>query len=411
MSGKGSIITAIDVGTRKVCAIIARWNGAEDFAILGVGVSKSEGMKKGLVVDMDKVTHAVEQAVSEAEKMAETGVGSAFIGVTGGNVASISATGITVVQEAARGVSREDIRRSIETSKVVMLPPEKEILDVIVQDFIVDGQSGIRDPLGMAGSRLEARVQIITAVSSFLQNLARCVSRLDIRIDGLILEPLASGMSVLSNDEKQIGTLLLDIGGGTTDIAVFRGGSLSLARVLPVGGDNIDYDISVGLSTSVTEAERIKKEFGRAYFSGVDESTPIEIQPVGQSGMIQVPKGLLCEVIQPRVTEMLQLVEREIVEGAPDDTIPGGIVLTGGGALLDGMAEMAGRLFDTRVRVGAPRYTGRCSELVSSPVYATAVGLLHCAVDRMRASWRVEAPRGGGLTRWMKDLVGFFREL
>lgn len=411
MPGRGSIITAIDVGTRKVCTVIARWSGSDEFAIIGVGISRSEGMRKGLVVDLDAVTSSVERSVTKAERMAEVGVDSAFVGVTGSNIASTGTTGMAIVQEPRRGISRDDISRSIEASKIVMLPPEKEVLDVIVQEFIVDGHGGIADPLGMSGTRLETRVQLVTAASSFLQNIARCITRLDIKLNGLILEPFASGEAVLSDDEKQIGTLLLDIGGGTTDIAVFRNGSLSMARILPVGGDNIDYDVAVGLSTSVQEAERIKIECGRAYLSGTDESVPIEIQPVGKEEKIQVPKGLLCEVIQPRVTEMLNLVVREVEEADPGEAVPGGVVLTGGGALLEGMSEMVGRVFDAHVRVGTPRYGGRCSELVSSPIFATGVGLLRCAVGHMQSAWRNGASQERGLRRWVKDFVGFFREI
>lgn len=404
---RARVITALDIGTTKVCALIANVKNGGSVEIIGIGVSQNEGMKKGLVTDLEKVELSIYQAVSGAERMAGTGVDTAFIGVSGSHIASNSAHGVSMVQDPRRGITAEDAARCIDAARVILLPPDKEVVDIVVQEFLVDGQGGITDPIGMAGSRLEARVQIITGASSFLQNLIRCVLKHDISVAGLILEPMASGEAVLSEDEKQIGVVLLDIGGGTMDMAVFYGGALCRARILPLGGNHIDNDIAVGLSTSLREAERVKIEHGRAYLSGVDESVPIEILPIGREKKVQIPKGLLCEIIQPRVTEMVRLVRMELDESEVTAIVPGGIVLTGGGALLEGFAEMASRMLDMHVRVGHPRYAGTHREMVSSPAFATGVGMLQCAVRRMWTGWYGETPHKGGLQQIMKNLLGF----
>ncbi|MEW6200431.1 MAG: cell division protein FtsA [bacterium] len=399
------VITALDIGTTKVCAMIAEAGGGS-LDIIGVGVSHNEGMKKGLVVDLEKVEQAVYRAVSDAERMSGTGVDKVYIGVSGSHIGSNSAHGMAIVQDQRRGITEEDVTRCVESARVLLLPPDKEIVDIVVQEFLVDGHGGVCDPIGMAGSRLEARVQIITGASSFLQNIIRCVLKLDITVAGLLLEPLASGEAVLSEDEKQIGVVLLDIGGGTMDMAVFRDGSLCRARILPVGGNHIDNDVAVGLSTSLREAERLKIEHGRAFLSGVDESVPIDIQPIGQEKRVQRPKGLLCEIIQARVMEMVRLVFRELEESEATAIVPGGVVITGGGALLEGFAEIASRLLDMHVRVGHPRYAGAHREMVTSPIFATAVGMLQYAERRVQSGWVEEMPRRGGLQRFVKNIAG-----
>lgn len=407
--GRTRIINAIDVGTSKVCTIIARVDDQNEIDILGMGVSGCDGMKKGLVVDLDSVTRSIYRSVNEAEKMAECVVDSAYVGLSGAHVTSASGHGVTNVFDP-HAITYEDTRRAMEATRYLMLPPDREIVDIIGQEYVVDGHDGVRDPAGMSGARLDVHVQIITGASASIQNLVKCVTRLDIAVKGLIPAPLASAEAALNDDEKEIGVVALDIGAGTTDMAMYKKGSLAMARVFPVGGGHIDNDIAIGLSTSTAEAERVKIRHGRAFPDGLDDGRPVEMKLVGREGVSQVPGGLLCEIIYPRVTELFELALRELERESPIVAIPAGVVITGGTAALQGIVTVAEKVLNTHIRLGAPRGVRSQQEKIAAPIYSTAVGLVRCAASKYSPEAEQEG-KGAPIMKMAQAATQMFRGL
>lgn len=374
-----NVISVIDAGTSKVCALIASVDEQLEIDILGMGESECEGMRKGVVTDLESVNKSVYRAVSAAEKMADHPIESAFVGISGAHLTSTPGHGVISVADP-HGITADDMRRALEATRIHDLPHDREVIDIFQQEYAVDGHGGVRDPAGMSGARLDVRVQVVSGASAPIHNLVKCVCKLDITVAGLIPSALASGMAALNDDERDIGVVVIDIGGGVTDIAVFQHGMLRRACVLPVGGDHVDNDLAVGLSTSVAEARRVKLKYGNAWFENEDEGEPVEIRLVGREDTSQVPRGLLCEIIHPRVRELFEIVRKDLEDNEDSlVAIPGGVALCGGAALMPGVAQVAEKVLNTHIRMAAPRGVRANCDRVAGPGYATVVGLARCA--------------------------------
>lgn len=408
--GKTRILSVIDVGTSKVAALIAGVNEDGSLGLIGVGVSPSEGMKKGVVTDIDKVAQSVYQAVNAAEKMANHVVVSAIVGISGNHVAISASRGMTKVNNPERGITREDMRRAVEVSRYLQTPADKQIIDIIEQEYTVDGQGGILDPERMAGNRLEVDVQIVTGTTAFVQNLIRCITKLNIEPEMLVLAPLTSGEAVLNEDEKEIGTVLIDFGAGTTGVAVFKNKMLKKSRIFPVGSRHIDSDIAIRLSVSLREAERLKLEYGMAYVDARVGSDPVEVELVGGEKKTQIPRGMLCETIYERVRETVKMVAHDLETDLPMSVTPANVVITGGGAKLEGLPQLVEQILGMNVRVGRPIYEGDHAGEIADPSFAAALGLLRYAA-RTVPLYSIPEHGGGAPGHWLRMAAHFFRGL
>ncbi len=380
---KDDLIVGLDIGTTKICAVVAERteNGVD---IVGIGTHPSKGLRKGVVVDIDATVESIKHAVEEAELMADCEITSVYAGVAGGHIRAFNSHGVVAVKD--REVREGDVKRVIDAAKAVAIPMDREVIHVIPQEFIVDDQDGIREPLGMSGVRLEAQIHIVTAAVTSAQNIVKCCNKAGLNVVDIVLEPLASAQAVLESDERDLGVAMIDIGGGTTDVAVFADGSIKMTAVIGIGGYHLSNDIAVGLRTPFDEAERIKKKFGVAsarYLSGDDV---ISVPSVGGRRPREVSRKILCEVIEPRVEEILSLAHQEIERSGLADRIPSGVVLTGGASALAGMHELAEEVFEAPVRQGTPGHVGGLLDVVRSPMYATGVGLVLFGVNQQHAS-------------------------
>ncbi len=371
---KGEIVVGLDIGTTKICTIIGEIDG-DRMEIIGVGIAPSHGLKKGVVVNIDSTIKSVENAVSEAELMAGVEVSSVYAGIAGSHIKGINSHGVIAISRG-REVTSADVERVIDAAKAVSIPLDREIIHVLPQQFIIDGQDGIKEPIGMSGTRLEVELHIVTGAVTSAQNIVKCVNRSGFEVDDLVLEPLASSYAVLTEDEKDLGVVLVDIGGGTTDIGIFIDGSIWHTSVLSIGGDNVTKDISVGLRAPVVDAEKIKIRYGCATPSLVKDDEMIEIPSVGERRPRTLPRQVLSEIIEPRMEEIFSLINQEIRLTGYENMIASGIVLTGGASMLNGSAELAEKIFDLPVRIGVPKGVAGLSDVISSPVYATGVGLV-----------------------------------
>lgn len=368
-------IVGLDIGTTKVCAVIAETSDEGDLEIVGVGLAPSGGQRRGVVVEIDATVEAIKAAIEEAELMAGVSVDRAWVGVTGSHVRGFNSRGSINLDSRVREVSEEDIRSVIDAASDLGLPADKEIIHLLPQQFLVDGQENILDPLGMSASRLEVNVHLVVASVSAVQNLVNCANRGGIEVRAVVLEGLASNEAVLSTDERELGVALVDIGGGTTDLVCFQGGTVCHAAVFPIGGESFTNDISVVLRTPLAQAEEVKTRHGAVLPELVPGDQTIEVPGIGGRGPRLVPRRQLCEILRPRAVEILDLVRKDIRDSGFGEALHAGIVLTGGGALLEGLAEAAEQRFGLPVRVGAPTDVTGLVDMVSSPVYATAVGL------------------------------------
>ena len=373
MTRKDDLIVGLDIGTTKICAIVAERaeNGAD---VVGIGTHPSKGLRKGVVVDIDATVDSIKQAVEEAELMADCEISSVYAGIAGGHIEGFNSHGIVAVKD--REVGSNDVRRVIDAAKAVAIPMDREVIHVIPQEFIIDDQDGIREPLGMSGVRLEAKIHIVTAAVTSAQNIVKCANKAGLNVVDIVLEPLASAEAVLAGDERDLGVCLIDIGGGTTDLAVFADGSIKHTSVLGLGGYHITNDIAVGLRTPFEEAERIKKRFGVASARYLGSDDVITVPSVGGRRPREVSRKILCEIIEPRVDEILSLARQELAKAGQEDRIPSGVALTGGCSALDGLAELAEEIFEAPVRRGLPIRVGGLQDVVRSPMYATGVGLV-----------------------------------
>lgn len=402
------LVVGLDVGTTKVACLIA--SVVDDIIeIIGVGVAPSRGLEKGVVVDIGRTIQSIRKAVEEAENMADVKVREAYVGIAGKHIRSINNSAIISITRSDRLITREDVRRVIEAARAIPISPDLQIIHIIPRQYIVDGQEGITDPVGMTGTRLEADVHIVLGSVTAVHNLVRCVEAVGIAVKQIVLEPLASAMAVLSSAEKELGVMLVDCGGGTTDISVFRGGDIWFSKTIPIAGEHITSDITVGLQTPIEEAERIKKLYGTCLVDSVGDDEKIEIATLGGEGTRQVPRKRLAKIIEPRVEEILDLAMQEVEDAGYRDLIPAGMVLTGGTSLLHGIVEFAQRRYGIPVRRGSvPKDVHGFQEIVESPIFATGVGLLKFAVEGKDFVRTLQARRTrGGL---MARLFGWFRQ-
>ena len=369
-----NLIVGLDIGTTKICAIVGNLNDEGGLDIVGIGTSVSQGMRKGVVINIEGTVGAIKKALQEAELMAGCEIKSVFAGIAGGHIKGMNSQGVIAIKN--REVNNDDIRRVIDAAKAVAIPMDREVIHILPQEFIIDDQDGIKEPLGMNGVRLEAKVHIVTGAVASAQNIIKSCNRAGVDVADIVLEQLGSAEAVLSADEKDLGVALLDIGGGTTDIAIFVDGAIKHTAVLSLGGNHLTNDIAVGLRTPTAEAEKIKRKYGCCLTSMVGKDETIEVPSVGGREPRILSRQLLAEILEPRVEEIFTLVNREIVKSGFEDVIASGVVITGGTSILPGMPELAEQIFNLPVRRGVPLEIGGLTDVVNSPVYATGVGLV-----------------------------------
>jgi len=381
MSRKDELIVGLDIGTTKIGAVVAE-RTERGVDVVGIGTHPSRGLRKGVVVDIEATVESIKQAVEEAELMGDCEITSVYAGIAGGHIRGMNSHGIVAVKD--REVSESDIRRVIDAAKAVAIPMDREVIHVIPQEFIIDDQDGIREPLGMSGVRLEAKIHIVTAAVTSAQNIVKCANKAGLNVIDIVLEPLASAEAVLARDERELGVCLIDIGGGTTDIAVFNEGSIAHTSVLALGGNHITNDLAVGLRTPFDEAERIKKRFGVATARLLGSDDILTVPSVGGRRPREVSRKLICDVIEPRADEILSLARQELIKASMDERIPSGVVLSGGCSALSGIADLAEEIFESPVRLGFPSQVGGLQDVVRDPMYATGVGLVLYGAARSR---------------------------
>jgi cell division protein FtsA len=387
-------IVALDIGTSKVCALVAEISDRGQLEIIGKGTSPMKGTRRGNIINLDQAIEAVKKAVDEAEVMAGLQIDSVYAGISGDHIRSVNSRGVVSVMGKHKEIGREDIDRVIEASKSINVPSELELLHVIPRQFVVDGQDGIHDPIGMTATRLEANVHIVTGARTHNQNVLTCVNKAGIAVQEIVLEQLAAAEAVLTQDEREMGVLLMDIGGGTTDYAVFLEGNVVHTNVLPVGAGHFTSDISVVLRTPMEDAERIKKRYGCALASLITNDDPIEVPTVGGRAPKILSRQELTGILEPRAAEIAKLVYRDLEKVGLDKEIRSGVVLVGGGAEMEGMVEMVEQVFDQSARKGIPRGFGGLADTVSGPEWAAAAGLLLWGL-RNQAKVRTRRPRKG----------------
>jgi cell division protein FtsA len=369
-------IVALDIGSAKTCALIGELEEEGGVKFAALGAAESKGWRKGQIVNLDLAVSSIRRAVEEAEALVGVPVESALIGVAGGHVRGVNSRGGITVGARPRDVQREDVRRAIEAARGVTLPEDREVLHVLPQEFFLDAQDNIRDAIGMVGVRLEANVHIVTASGTATQNIVTAVNRAGVRVDDTVLEPLAAAEACLTQDERELGSCLLDIGGGTTEMLAFTGGVVRHTAAVPVGGDHFTNDLAVGLRTPIPEAEKIKRHYACAWRELLEQDFPIEIASVGDRPPRTIFARMLSDIVEPRAQELLMLVRDEMRRAGIESQVPAGIVLTGGGAHLRGLTELCEKIFNLPVRVAIPRGLAGMSEEVSRPEYSTAVGLV-----------------------------------
>jgi len=369
-----NLIVGLDIGTSKVVALVADVLPDGSLDVIGMGTHDSKGLKKGVVVNIEATVNAIQRALEEAELMADCKIDRVYTGIAGSHIRSFNSTGMVAIKD--KEVAPLDVQRVIETARAMPIPTDQQVLHILTQEFVVDGQDGIREPLGMSGVRLEVKVHIVTGAVSAAQNIVKCVRRCGLEVADLILQPLASSIAVLSEDEKELGVCLVDIGGGTCDIAVFREGAIRHTAVIPIAGDQVTSDIAMALRTPTPEAELIKLRYGCALRQLADPNEMVEVPGLGDRGSRQLSRQTLAEVIEPRIEELYTLIQQVLRQSGFEDLLSSGIVLTGGSSVMQGMVELGEEIFHMPVRLGVPRYSGGLAEVVHNPRYATAMGLL-----------------------------------
>jgi cell division protein FtsA len=398
------MIVGLDIGTSKVVAIVGEINDEEgEVEIIGLGSHPSSGMKKGVVVNIESMVQSIQRAVEEAELMADCQVHSVYAGIAGSHIKSMNSHGMVAIKDK-REVAYEDVERVIDAAKAVAIPAEQKVLHVLPQEFVIDHQEGIREPVGMSGIRLDARVHLVTAAESAVQNIEKCVLRCGLEVDDIILEQVASSYSVLTEDEKELGVCLVDIGGGTTDIAVFTEGAIRHTAVIPIAGDQVTSDIAVAMRTPTQNAEEIKIKYARALKQLASAEEEIEVPGVGDRPARQLSRQALAAVVEPRYEELLNLVQSELKHSGYLELLGAGVVLTGGSSKMEGVIELAEEVFHMPVRLGLPQYVKGLSEVVRNPIYATGVGLLIYGLMNGRENSRIRSGEEGlwaRIKRWM----------
>ena len=372
MTKKSEMVVGLDIGTTKICAIVGEVKeGGID--IVGIGTHPSKGLKKGVVINIEQTVNSIKKAIDEAELMAGCEINAVYAGIAGSHIRGFNSHGVVAIKEKV--VRDADVRRVIDAALAVAIPPDREVLHVLPQEYIIDEQGGIREPLSMSGVRLQANVHIVTGAVASAQNIVNCTQQCGLNVSDIVLEQLASAEAVLSEDEKELGVALIDIGGGTTDIAIFTNGSIVHTGVLAIGGHHLTNDIALGLRTPSEHAEKLKTKYGAAMVSMVHKDETIEVPSIGTRPSRVMSRQILCEIIEPRVEEIFELVKREIEKTGYEDLLASGVVITGGSTLLPGTAELAEEVIGLPVRGGVPRGVGGLVDVVKSPMFATGVGL------------------------------------
>jgi len=405
MAKPENFLVACDIGTSKICVLIGEQSVGGSLDVIGKGSSANRGTRKGNIVNVDATIEAIKRAAEEAEIMAGVQISRAWVGVSGSNVRSFNSRGVVAVAGREREISRDDVTRVIDAARGVQIPQDHEVVHVVPRDFTVDGQDGVGDPVGMVGSRLEADVHVVTAPVAVTQNIVTCMNKAGIEVVQLVLEQFAAAEAVLTPDEKELGIALVDVGGGTTELAVYQRGSIAHTAVLPIGGDHFTNDLAVVLRAPITDAERIKKKFGCALRSSVAEDEMVEVPMVGGRAPKLCPRTTLAEILQPRAEELLGLIREDLQRLGLDKEIRSGVVLTGGGAELEGLVEVAEGIFEGPVRRGVPAGVGGLVDVVSRPEWATATGLLLYG-HRQKPKRR----RSEGLSRITSSVARAFRD-
>ncbi len=384
MAKKHSIIVGLDIGTSKVCSAVGEMteHGVE---IIGIGSHGSSGMRKGVVINIDNNVASIKKAVEEAALMAGCEINTVFTGIAGGHIKAFNSHGVVAVK--TREVSQRDLDRVLDAAKAVAIPTDQEVVHVLPQDYIIDDQDGIKDPLGMSGVRLEARVHIVTGATTAMQNIVKCCNRSGLHVADVALMPLACADAVLTDDEKDLGVALADMGSGTTDITIFHDGAVKHTAVLPIGGNHVTNDIAAGLRTPFADAERIKLRYGCAKASMVAEQARLEVPSSAGKPQRTVSRQILCEIIEPRMDEVFQLIRREILKSGYEDYLGSGVVMTGGSMLLPGALEAAEVAIGCPVRLGTPRHVGGLVDVIANPVYSSAIGLVLYGIKRQERSF------------------------
>ncbi|MCK5681289.1 cell division protein FtsA [bacterium] len=407
MARSEQMVVGLDLGTTKTCVLVGV-QGETGLEIVGVGTAPSIGLRKGVVVNLDSTVESIRQAVAEAEKICGQKIKVVYTAIAGSHLQGMNSHGIIGVKD--REVSKTDVEQVLDAARAVAIPMDREVIDTIPQQFFLDDQEGVVDPVGMSGVRLEVDVHIVTAAAASLQNVYRCCNRAGLDVKGVVLQQLASSRAVLTVEECELGVVLIDIGGGTTDIAVYVGGAISYTACLPLGGNQVTNDIALGLRTPMEAAEKIKRHYGCTTSKMIDSEEPIEVPSVGGRPPRKLPRQILGEIIEPRLQEIFELANRELHKSGFYDQVVSGVVVTGGTALLPGAAELVEKVFELQARVGFPETQGSGFDAVNSPIYATSIGLLRYAADGQNSNRNSNGFKGlemGGIfakfTAFMKD--------
>jgi len=393
-----NLIVGLDIGTSKVVAIVGEITPEGEIEIIGLGSHPSRGLKKGVVVNIESTVQSIQRAIEEAELMAGCQINSVYAGIAGSHIKSINSHGIVAIKD--REVSEMDLDRVIDAARAVAIPADQRILHILPQEFIIDEQEGIREPIGMSGVRLEAKVHLVTGAVGAAQNIIKCVRRCGLEVDDIILEQLASSYSVLTEDEKELGVCLVDIGGGTTDIAVFSEGAIKHTAVIPIAGDQVTNDIAVALRTPTQYADEIKIKYACALRQLANADETIEVPSVGDRPPRKLSRQTLAEVVEPRYDELLSLVLSELRKSGFEDIIAAGVVMTGGSSKMDGVVDLAEEIFHMPVRLGSPQYVSGLSDVVSNPIHATGVGLLLFGEQHQSSGTQYFSTEGGMQGIW-----------
>ncbi len=401
-----SLLVALDIGTSKIVTLVAEITAEDTLNLIGMGSHPSRGLKKGVVVNIDSTVNAIQRSLEEAELMADAKIKEVVTGIAGSHIKSFNSHGMVAIKD--KEVAQYDIDRVIETARAVNIPMEQQVLHILEQEFIIDGQGGVRQPLGMSGMRLEVKVHIVTGAVSAAQNIMKCVRRCGLEVSDLMLQPLASADAVLLEDERDLGVCLVDIGGGTTDIAVFTDGAIKHTSVIPIAGDQITNDIAMALRTPTKDAEELKIAHGVALRQLASSTEMIEVPGVGDRGPRELSRQTLAEVIEPRVEELYSLIQRELRSSGLEELLSSGIVITGGSALMKGMVELGEEVFHMPVRVGVPNYQGALAEVVRNPRYSTGVGLLMAGLEDMKRE-RHARIQGAGFKEMLEKMKSWFK--
>jgi cell division protein FtsA len=400
-----NVIVGLDLGTTKVCAIVGEVKDSGQVDIIGIGISPSHGLKKGVVVNIDSTVESIKKSIHEAELMAGVDINAVYVGISGGHIKGINSRGVAAIKN--REVGSADVARAIDGARAVNIPMDQQILHVLPQDFIIDDQDGIKDPHGMSGTRLDVKVHIITGAVTAIQNIVKSCSRAGLHVNDLVLQPLASSRAVLTPEEQELGVVVVDIGGGTTDIAFFLEGSLWHTEVLPIGGNHLTNDIAIGLRTPASEAEKIKIKYGCALSSLVKHEETLDVPSVGGRPSRLLSRQILCEIIEPRVEELFGMVQQRLKKTGFEDMFASGVVLTGGTALMEGVQDAAERYLGLPIRRGTPRNIGGLMDVVNSPIYATGVGLVLYGAENQQQAPRKFRSAGslGRIWKWLGEYI------